>query len=171
MKTLLLSLLIFLSVGLKAQNPIVIDSILPNPACFNDTVTCYMHSVGTCTSCNLFTIETVPQNLTVYSDHSPTNTAVVDSGFVVRFRITSNFMVGNQQLYCPNGHTSGVNYTLVINNCYAGIENYNSKEDLIITEYFNLLGQPISKPYGITIEVKTYLGGLKEVRKIITPVE
>jgi len=55
-----------------------------------------------------------------------------------------------------------------LKNCVLGIENYNSKENLLSTQYFNLLGQPIKEPDGVTVEVKTYVGGQREVRKIVT---
>lgn len=50
----------------------------------------------------------------------------------------------------------------------TGITQYNHSNELISIEYYNLLGQPIKQPEGITVEIKTYLGGYKEVRKIIT---
>lgn len=168
MKKAITSIVLLITLQLSAQNKLVIDSIVPNTVCFNDTVTCYIHSIGTCTQCEFFTIQTVPQNLTVYTDNSVSQQATQDSGFVFKMRITHNFNVGNQQLFFPGGHSNGTNYTLIVNNCIASIEKTNQIEDLISTEYYNLLGEKISEPNGLTIEIKTYANGEKEVRKIIT---
>jgi hypothetical protein len=58
--------------------------------------------------------------------------------------------------------------TYILLNCsVAGIEHYNSQADLLSTEYFNLLGQPVKEPDGVSVEVKTYVGGQREVRKVV----
>jgi|GEM_PF-5056869 hypothetical protein len=49
----------------------------------------------------------------------------------------------------------------------SGIEQYSQPNELISTSYYNLLGQPINEPNGLTIEVKTYQNGSTQVRKII----
>lgn len=86
------------------------------------------------------------------------------------FKIPANQTTGNNWYNLGNDYShwnSASGDIGVVVNSITGIEDYNSKEDLISTEYFNLLGQPISKPDGITVEVKTYKGGFREVRKII----
>lgn len=51
--------------------------------------------------------------------------------------------------------------------CFSGIETYHSAADLMSTDYYNLLGQPIKEPDGVTVEIKTYKDGTKSVRKIL----
>lgn len=88
----------------------------------------------------------------------------IDSGFVLHKNIFQNY--GNNNMGIWFGFQNDTK-RIQINNCIADIKHYNSVEDLISTEYFNLLGQLIIEPNGITVEVKTFKGGKKEVRKII----
>lgn len=73
---------------------------------------------------------------------------------------------GNCDNICFTGNYCYSSVPFAINNP-SGIETIHSKEDLISTEYFNLLGQPINKPEGIIVEIKTYRDGTKNIRKII----
>jgi hypothetical protein len=48
-----------------------------------------------------------------------------------------------------------------------GINDIEKTSHLLSTQYYNLLGQPIKEPEGVTVEVKTLSDGSRSVRKIL----
>jgi len=88
----------------------------------------------------------------------------VDSNYVITLEMDV-LTVGVHKMYMQS-IDAFPSVKLTVNNCTYGIQQYNNKADLLSTQYYNLLGQPIQQPDGVTIEVKTYVGGQREVRKI-----
>lgn len=172
MKNIFISILFVFTIGLNAQPYIVIDSIRPSTPCINDSVKMYLKTVGTWTANtgNFITAQTEPTQ-TSFVIMNITYQSLLNNNFVYKLKVKMAWFQPNAttQIAIPQyGNPFTGNYNFVTGNCFAGIEQINSIEQLISTEYFNLLGQPISETNGITVEIKTYLGGCREVRKIFT---
>ena len=165
MKKIIAVLLFFISINCFSQTPeVVLDSIKPNTICYLQPVKFYAHFTGTWGATNNAPIK---DSLGTYNLNI-TYQRWVDSNFVVTLTIYStDLTVGVHKMYIPSV-SNFPSVKLTINNCTFGIEHYNSKEDLLSTQYYNLLGQPLKEPDGICIEVKTYVGGQRELRKIVT---
>jgi hypothetical protein len=165
MKKYIIALFVFFSATCFAQVPnAIIDSIRPDIICFNQPAKFYAHFTGSWSGTNNAPIR---DSLSAFN-RNITYQQWIDSNYVVTLTIISGGLtVGTHKMYIPSfGNSAAVNLT--VNNCTFGIEHYNSKEDLLSTQYYNLLGQPVKEPDGICIEVKTYMGGQREVRKIVT---
>lgn len=144
-----------------AQKSITIDSVSPNPFCFNDRVKVYTHSTGTWNGGENVGLSNNNGSAPL---HPGTYQNLFDSNFVWSFTAYQGwFSVGGDYLVIWAGI-----YPVTINNCFNGIESYNASELPTSTQYFNMLGRPIEKPEGITVEVKIFSDGRKQVRKIIT---
>ncbi len=170
MKTIT-AILIFLSSNIISQNGwnAYLISANKNTICINDTVVFKVHIDS------LLLINFPSHQIELY-DSSSTCCSFVSNGWTLKQIADSNYtykiwLVGvNQGLrryYSAQDNYNNPAINVFVNNCYAGIETHNNKEDLISTEYFNLLGQPISEPNSVTVEVKTFRGGYREVRKIV----
>ena len=149
------------------QLQITIDSLSKNTSCFNETITVYVHGnnpLSTSNSNTTLNLNSETNYGYLGTISSCTYKQLCDSGFVKFYTYWYHFTADS---IATIGFNTISQKQFKVNNCQAGIENYNSKEDLISTEYYNLLGQPIKQPEGITVEVKTYRNGQKEVRKIV----
>lgn len=165
-----LIVLLFLSINVFSQVDVHIISITPDTICFNDTIHVKYHIDSAA-------VVNFPNGKANLSDS--TEGISINNGWTFQHLSTTNYVytliiysgdlsVGNHKLWTSSGLGNGKAVNLYVKNCILGIDNYNSKEDLISTEYFNLLGQPIKQPEGVTVEIKTYKGGQREVRKIIS---
>ncbi|HTA63254.1 MAG TPA: hypothetical protein VK835_12390 [Bacteroidia bacterium] len=154
--------------AVQLSNFIVIDSIKPDTACINSTVKVYIHFI--------YTGFSPTDQINVVDSVSPSSTNVlvipatyqkwVDSNYVLSFVNYNGNLVNGKNSFRMNNQSNSMNFQQ--NNCIQGIEHYNSQENLLSTQYYNLLGQPVKEPDGVTVEVKTYVGGQREVRKIVT---
>src|ERR1700756_5474015 len=165
MKKITTAILFFITVHCFAQTPnFVLDSIKPNVICQNEATKFYAHFTGTW---NASSTAAIKDSLSTFQINF-TYQNWVDSNYVITYTIYSGILtVGTHKIYMPSINPSP-SKNLTVNNCVYGIEHYNNQADLLSTEYFNLLGQPIKEPDGVTIEVKTYRGGQREVRKVVT---
>ena len=80
----------------------------------------------------------------------------IDSNYTLSFY---NFgLIGNNVLVVQDMYSIKKN-EIFSKICDAGIKEYKENEQLIKTEYYNLLGQPINAPDGITIRIRYYNNG------------
>ena len=166
MKKLLFFLLLSYS-GFSQSNLITIDKVTPDTVCINEKVTVHLTFIYTAFS------PTTTINILDSTSPSNTNSQVliatyqqwIDSNYTMSFNSFANLVIGHNSL--RTGFPSN-RYDVLENNCTYAIEHYKSQADLLSTQYYNLLGQPIQEPDGLTIEVKNYVGGQREVRKIVT---
>jgi len=162
---LFLGLFVFFSVRVSGQSMAYIVNIEPDSACAGTLIKVSLHINTSC----------VPQSAPVYVADSATLMSVVggsienwmDSGFVMHFvNTTNNLVTGKHTFIIANCGNCGYKPFTQLN-CTTGIEHNYRVEDVISTNYFNLLGQPIKEPDGITVEVKHYRDGSTQTRKIV----
>lgn len=91
----------------------------------------------------------------------------IDSGFVMRSPMYPGTLnMGKNKIGIWFGFTNDT-HVLYQRNCYQDIIENSNISDPISIEYFNLLGQPIKEPNGLTVEMSTYQSGKKSIRKIM----
>jgi hypothetical protein len=156
-------LLLILSANIYAQTYVAqIDSIKPNIVCNNEKITFYAHFSNDWSPTIHMPIQDSLGNVLANFTYQQW----VDSNFVISYVNYGILSTGVHAMTLPD-----LNYfpckKLTVNNCTANIQTHTSTDELISTEYYNLLGQPISEPNGITVEIKTYKGGYREARKVI----
>lgn len=162
-----------LNVDTVCQNSTQWVDLKQNPANTNHPyygyVNIYYSDIYNCPGgCNTrFLTAVLWDSLNVNSDGSRGISFVIPSGTTYPPFLIS---IGMDYAYWGQTPFSGPNSITSNNkNCLLGIKQNTSTQQLLSTEYYNMLGQPISAPNGITIEIKTYVGGYREIRKIITP--
>lgn len=178
MKKLLYTAIIFLNLSVAKAQTNVVTVWYTN----SDTV-----SIGDTAWCELFTSHAFPLNPNTdsvklyignvlvsnlcYSQYDTMPKVSTPHGNLtkIKFIVSNNVTIGNnmynvdcQDCY-PNGHT----FPVCVKSNINGIKNYNSKENLISIEYYDLLGNKTTSPNGLTIEIKTYINGSIEIKKII----
>lgn len=163
------AILFFLSVNVFSQSPsydAYIVSIDKDSICKGELLKITMHIDSALIAQAPNATIDVEDSLSSLGFYNMKCSSWVDSNFTMSFQIYTN--TGLHKFWTSSDYNNHPAIKLYVKNCTAGIEQINSKQGLISTEYFNLLGQPISEPNGVTVEVKTYLGGYREVRKIVT---
>ncbi len=85
--------------------------------------------------------------------------------YVVKLNIT---IPNDAKLGDNNFYMSGFTKYVYIKPSLMGIQTHSIKDELQSIEYYDLLENKINEPKDLTIEIRTYKNGYKEIRKIIS---